>query len=90
MTFANNGRLLYWLFCSDVGVEETAQNSLRLVERPAVRTQTCPPSTHSGVLKENGGTDTLQRNDLSPAALSVLSSMPSRTAGKMNFKLYWQ
>lgn len=89
MTFANNGRLLYWLFCSDLGVDETAQNSLRLVERPAVRTERCPPPTHSGVLKENSGADSLQRNDLPPATLWVLSSMPSRTAGKMNFKLYW-
>lgn len=88
MTFANNWRLLYWLFCSDLGVDEAAHNPLRLVERPAVRTQRCPPSTHSGILKENGGADSLQRNDLSPAALWMLSSMPSRNAGKMNFKLY--
>ncbi|TWW70041.1 Transmembrane channel-like protein 6 [Takifugu flavidus] len=65
----------------DLGVDETAQNSLRLVERPAVRTQRCPPPTHSDVLKENSGADSLQRNDLSPATLWVLSSMPSRTAG---------
>uniref|UniRef100_A0A674NMV7 Transmembrane channel-like protein n=1 Tax=Takifugu rubripes TaxID=31033 RepID=A0A674NMV7_TAKRU len=65
----------------DLGVGETAQNSLRLVERPAVRTQRCPPPTHSDVLKENSGADSLQRNDLSPATLWVLSSMPSRTAG---------
>lgn len=70
-------------------MDEAAQNLMRLVERPAVRTERCPPSTHSDVLKENGGADSLQRNDLSPAALWMLSSMPSRTAGKMNFKLYW-
>lgn len=89
MTFTNNGRLLYWLFCSNLGVDEKAQNPLRLIERPAVRTRRRPPSTHSGVLKENSGADSLQRNDLSPAALWVLSSMPSHTAGKMNFNLYW-
>lgn len=85
ISYTWDNSLLSWLFCSDLGDNEPGQNSLKLVEQPAIRTQKCPPFTHRGFLKDYDGASFLQRNGWSSATLRVLSSMPSRTAGKLKW-----
>lgn len=81
-TGRRNENLKRWSFCRYMG-DCPGQDTLKMVERPALRTPGCPPSTH--VSDTCSGASSLRRNGWSAATLRVLSSMPSRTAGEIKF-----